>query len=236
MNGLDITQRILARLRGPSDAALPYQDVLETAGEVIAMKRLDLALSEQNSVAETSDWFTPSSGDFLLSDHGLDDVLMPIRLERRSVDSEQSIGVPVPLVNYQVLETSINGAASFYGYPMRLVFRDNDEYLSEQQYRLVYETDFTQALALSTTIQLPTFFKGMVAVECCAMLGTLVQDDTPEWKEFLKVQTPIWFGEIARWDEKWKNFVYKFKGKAQVPKVTFLQRRSLIPRTKYFKG
>lgn len=236
MNGLDITRRILDRLRAPSDTALPYSTVLETAGEVIAMKRLDLALSEQNSVAETSDWFTPSSGDFLLSDHGLDDVLMPIRLERRSVDSEQNYGANVPLVNYQVLETSINGAASFYGYPMRLVFRDNDEYLSEQQYRLVYETDFTQGQTLAGTIELPTYFKGMIAVECCAILGGLVQDDTPEWASFLKVQMPMWFGEIARWDEKWKEYVRKFKGKAQVPKVTFLQRRLGIPRTRYFKG
>ncbi len=55
MNGLDIVRRVFERLRKPSDTALPYQTALNTVREVIAMKKLDLAMSDQNSLAATSD-------------------------------------------------------------------------------------------------------------------------------------------------------------------------------------
>ena len=101
----------------PSQAALPYTSVLDIVAGVVARKKLDLALSPQNSTAVTSDWFTPSSTDFALEDEGFDSMLLPVRVERRAIGSELEMGENVPTVNYEVLNTSNVGAISFYGIP-----------------------------------------------------------------------------------------------------------------------
>lgn len=236
--GLDIVRRVYTRLRKPSQQALPYQTVLQTVGEIIARKKLDLALSTQNSLATTSDWFTPTSADFPLEEEGFDGILLPIRMERRSIDSDLETGVPVPIVNYEVLDTSTAGAVSFYGDPIRLVFRDTLDYISEQQYRIVYESDISDEEgnpALDSVIGLPAYFAGMVVLEACWELIDIVEDDTSEWMNFYKMVSNKWEAEITDRRDGWLRYVRMFKGRAQVPKRTFWGNRNEAARTRYFK-
>jgi hypothetical protein len=236
MDGLDIVRRVLTRLRRPSDRVLPYQVILDTVAEVIASKRLDLVLSDQNNVAVTSEWFTPSYQDFELSDMGIDNVMLPIRLERRSQDSEFETGEQVPIVSYEVLETSLNGAVAFYGSPLRISFRDTTEYVIEQQYRLIYEEDFTNNVALNQRVELPEYFAAMIGVEAAYLLIDLIEDTSPEFTAFMKSVTPKMEAEIVKWNFQWTKFANRFPGKAVVPKRTFLQSHAPRPRTRYFRG
>ncbi len=234
MNGVDIVQRVYERLRRPSDAVLPYQTVLNVVGETIASKKLDLALGDQNSLATTSEWFTPSYQDFELHDLGLDDVMLPIRLEKRAADSEFETGDQVPIVNYEVLETSINGAVSFYGSPLRIAFRDPTVHIIEQQYRLIYEADFSDTVALDFRVQLPNYFAAMIGAEAAYLLIDLIEDTSDEWMLFVKAMTPKLEAEIARQNVQWSKFANRFKGKAVIPKRTFLMNRMGRPRTRFF--
>jgi hypothetical protein len=239
MNGIEIARRVYERLRRPSDTALPWKTILRTLSEVVAGYKIDLALSEQNSLAITSDWFTPSSTDFPLEDLGLEGpVLFPVRVERKARDSELETGHEVPIVNYSVLNTSINGAISFYGDPMRIAFRDTAEYTAEQQYRIIYETDFTDNVTgdSGNPIALPEFFAGMLSAQVAFMLVDQVENDAPEWMNFVKMTTPKLVAELAQHQARWERYVQKFKGKAQVPKRTFFQNQYCGPRTRYFKG
>lgn len=236
MNGLDITRRVLERLRRPSETALPFKTILRTVGEVVSIKKLDLALSEQNSLAVTSDWFTPSSNDFEINEIGADNILLPVRMERRSIGSEYETGDEQPIVNFEVLNTSQVGAVSFYGSPLRIAFRDSIDYISEQEYRLIYETDFGDTTSLSGTIDLPSYFAAMIGAESAFQLVDLVEDESPEWQNFMKSVEPKWVAEITRWNDKWRDYVRKFKGKAEIPIRTFLQNRRCNVRTRYFRG
>lgn len=234
--GLDIVRRVYTRLRKPSQQALPYQTVLQTVSEVIARKKLDLALSSQNSLATTSEWFTPTAADFSLEELGLQDgVLLPIRVETRGMDSDIETGPPVPIVNYEVLNTSDVGAISFYGDPLRMVFRDTLEYISEQQYRLVYESDFGDDVSLESVVGLPAYFAGMVSLEACWELIDLVEDSSPEWAEFYKMVGKKWEAQIADKRDGWNQYVKMFKGRAQVPKRTFFDNRRTSVKTRYFR-
>lgn len=223
MNGLDIVREVYQNLRKPSDTALPYKTILSKTSGVIKKKKLDLALSEQNTLASTSEWFTPSSADFPLSDY-LENVLLPIRVEWRGIDSDLETGTEVPIVNYQVLNDSY-GAISFYGNPLRIVFRDNVDLVTDRQFRIIYESDFTDTVGLANTIKLPSYFQEMLVDEITYKTLPLVEDNSPEFASFLKLQLQILENSILEWRDKWKEYVRKFKGRANVPKRTFLDRK-----------
>jgi len=231
---LDIVQRVYSRLRKPSQQSLPYQRVVEKVRDAIARKRLDLALSEQNHVAEMSDWFVPSESNFPLQNLGLDAVL-PIRVEVRGGDSEYETGDNVPIVNYEVLDTSIVGAVSFYGDPIRMAFRDTVGHVSSRQYRLLYEPDFYEQVKLESVVGLPNYFGDMVVIEAAWGLLGEIEDTTKEWLDYRKFVFEQWKSEIVDYRVIWDKYVRLFKGRAQVPKRTFWQNQLPRVRTRYFK-
>jgi hypothetical protein len=228
MDGLDIVRRVYQRLRGPSQQALPYPRLLEIVRDVIARKKLDLALAQQNALGVTSEWFTPSATDFELDELGID-VLLPIRLETRAVGSEREIGDDVPLVNYEVLNTNTRGAASFYGDPLRLVFVDTTDYVTQQEYRIIYEEDFLDELGLTSIVGLPTFFKALVVLEAAYEALEIVEDDSPEWDAFSQRMERKWELQLVDKRQGWDDYVTQFKGRAQVPKRTFWDNRRRLP-------
>jgi hypothetical protein len=234
--GLDIVRRVYQRLRKPSQGALPHKQVLAAVQETIARKKLDLALSSQNSLGVMSDWFTPTSPDFDISDVGISGVMLPIRVETRAADSTWETGEDVPIVNYEALNTSEVGAVSFYGDPLRLAFRDTTDYITLQQYRLVYEPDFYGTTSLGGNIGLPGYFAGMVAAEAAWKLLLEVEDTSPEWMAFASMQEKRLLAEITDYRDVWDTYVKQFKGRAQVPKRTFWQNRRATVKTRYFRG
>lgn len=235
MNGLVIVRDVYRRLRMPSQQALPYQTVLAAVRESVARKKLDLALSPQINLGQMSAWFTPSATDFDLSDPGLE-VFLPTRIERRAVGSDWEIGEDVPIINYEVLDTSKVGAAAFYGDPMRIAFAHTLDYVTGQQYRLVYEEDFPPTFVLGQDAALPNYFQGAVAIEAAYELLTQVNDESPEWEKYLELSLKQWPALIADKREGWDKYVKMFRGRAQTPKRTFFDNRRPMFRTNYFKG
>lgn len=226
-NGLKIIQLSYENLRKPSDTALPYRTILNKISAVVKKRKLDLALSEQNSLGRVSDWFTPTESDFILSSFA-PNILFPIRVEWRGNDSTVGTGTEIPLVNYQVLNDSY-GAASFYGSPLRMVFRDEFATVQERQFRIAYETDFTDDIDTNQNIHLPEYFTDYVAAESSYLLMPLVEDNSVEFADFRKMQLNILQQDIADWGAKWRDFVRQFKGKSSVPKRTFLDRNYPYP-------
>jgi hypothetical protein len=162
-------------------------------------------------------------------------VLLPIRVEVRGIDSEFETGDPVPIVNYGVLDTSIVGAVSFYGDPMRISFRDSHAEVTNHQYRLVYESDFEDEVSLESIVGLPTFFGDVVVLESAYQLLLENDDTTPEWMNFKKEARMDWSTQIADKRIRWERYVRMFKGRAQVPKRTFFQNQRPRHRTRFFK-
>jgi hypothetical protein len=201
-----------------------FKTILHKAESVIKKRKLDLALSEQNSEGKVSTWFTPTSADFALSSYA-QNILFPIRIEWRGSDDISETGTEIPLVNYQVLNESY-GAASFYGSPLRMVFRDPLETVQMRQFRIAYETDFTDSVDTNQTVHLPEYFTDFVANETTILLLPLVEDNSPEWEIFYKRQMPVLENDYLDWAAKWKDFVRSFKGRSNVPKRTFLDRRN----------
>jgi hypothetical protein len=237
MNGLDIVQRVYRKLRRPSQQSLPYQSVVDKVREVISRKKLDLALSEQNNLARRSEWFVPSGSDFSLEELGLEGgVLLPIRVEVKGIDSEFETGDNVPVVDFGVLDTSIVGAVSFYGDPIRMSFRDQSEYVTSRQYRIVYESDFEDEVGLESIVGLPAFFGDMVVVEAAWDLLDEVEDNTTEWQAYAKSMNEKWKLQMIDKRAGWDRYVRMFKGRAQVPKRTFWQNQRGRYRTRYFRG
>lgn len=219
-DGLDIVRKIYISLRRPSDEALPYRIVLDKLSSVIGKYKLDLTLSEQNQLAKTSGWFSVNQTDFVIGTK-CPDILMPIRVERRGIDADSETGDDVPIVNFQVLDTSIVGAVSFYGSPMRMAFRENYDAVTGRQYRIVYETDFIDTVDLDVAIDLPEYFSDLLAGETALLLMPLIEDDTPQFDLFYKRQAPILSAEVLQWQNRWDVYRKKFKGKSKIPKVLF---------------
>lgn len=226
MIGLDIARRAYARLRRPSQQALPQKLVLDTVAEVVARRKVDLVMSIQNSEAITSPWFIPNDTDFPLSAIGLSNMLVPRDIEMRPRDSDDAMGVPIPIVNHEVLNTSVVGAAAFYGNPSRLVFSRDLDYLQENEFRIIYEPDAGLTMALGTSVGLPNAFRGYVSLEVAWRLLDQVEDTSPEWMQFMDLAMKMWPAQLVDEAEAWDKYVREFKGRAQVPKRTFFQNRS----------
>ena len=64
------------------------------------------------------------------------------------------------------------------------MFRDPLDYVTQQQYRIIYEDDFVNNMSLSTVIGLPAFFRSLVELEAAYEAIELVQDESPEWDKF----------------------------------------------------
>ncbi len=235
-NGLSIVQGVYAGLRKPAETALPYKTILRSVRDVVARKKFDLALSPHNSLGTMSEWFTPSSADFPIEELGFEGVMLPVRLESRSVGSALETGEEVPIVSYDVLNTSINGAVSFYGSPIRMSFRDPLEYLTGRQYRLLYESDFSDQLELTDQVALPSYVSKMIEVEAKYDLVDLVEDESPEWANFVQSVTGKWASQIEDWRSAWDRYVRSARGKHQTPKRTFWHSRGHASKTRYFRG
>lgn len=237
MNGLDIIRRVYARLRNPSQQALPWQTVRDAVRDAVALKRLDLALETHSSEGVVSDWFTAPSTDFLLSDVQLTGILLPTRLERRyAQDTTTLVGAEVPSVDYGIFSTAPAGRSSFYGDPLRLALNDSADYVAGQQYRLVYEPDFPSSFTTSTDAQMPNYFMGLVSLEAAYDVLDMVEDDSQEWMAFVDRMERKWPLEIVDRRRGWEQYARVFRGRAQVPKRTIWDNMRRPLRTRWFKG
>jgi hypothetical protein len=233
LNGLDIVRGVYRRLRRPSQTALPWPDVLSIVSEVVSRLKCDLAMSPQNLTSQTSEWFTPSSADFPLSDLGLS-VLLPVRLERRDIGSDFETGFNVPAVNYEVLDTSTVGGVSFYGEPMRIVFRDPLDTVINTEYRLIYESDTVGVTNLNSVTGLPQFFKSYAILLSAYEAMEIVVDDSEKWTKFVEMFRKSFELQIVAQEAKWRRYIREFRGgKSQVPKQTFLDNRRGRIRTRW---
>lgn len=215
-SGLTVVQRVLERLRKPSDRALPYQTVLRTVAEKMSQYKLDLSLSDQNGLLQQTRWFTPSKATY-----ALDDAVFPVKVEMRAVGSDGNTeGRDVPIVNYTYLNNS-PGAVSFYGTPTTIFFNDSIETISNYQYRVSYEGDFADDITLDTDITIPDFFVPMLVLESAYDLLDLVEDSSPEWMQFSDAVQKKWWIGILDHRERWQKYVKTFKGKSQILKKTF---------------
>lgn len=241
MNGLEIIQGIYARLRKPSDAMLPYQTVRQVLLGVVRKKRLDLSLGELNKEAVVSEWFTPPASDFELSsaDGSLENVLFPIRVERRAARPPiDNIAVrDVPIVNFQVL-SEYPEAVSFYGNPVRMAVNDRGGYLSLPgvEFRIVFEPDAFGQMGTDKAVALPAFFSDMVIEETAFKLLPMVEDGSEDWAVFVKNVTPTLAASITQWNDAWTKYVRNTQSRSSVPKRTFLRNRRCRGRLRTYEG
>jgi hypothetical protein len=140
----------------------------------------------------------------------------------------------VPTVNYEVLDTSTVGGVSFYGDPMRLVFRDPLDIVTSTEYRLVYESDSVGVANLNSVVGLPQFFRSYAILLSSYEAMEIVVDDSEKWIKFVEMFRPSFELQIAAQEQKWHRYCREFRGgKSQIPKRTFLQNRRGRIRTRW---
>jgi hypothetical protein len=119
---------------------------------------------------------------------------------------------------------------------MRMAFRDTVDYISEQEYRIVYEGDLEGQNALASVSGLPDYFTSLITLEAAYELREVVEDSTPEWADFMALTDKQWPLQIADKRQAWMRFVQMFKGRAQVPKRTFFDNHSVLPQERRFRS
>jgi len=231
VNGIDIVRGVYRRLRRPAQSDLAWQDVLAIVGEVVARMKYDLMMSPQGDTAKISDWFVPSSTDFALGDVGIQNCLLPTRVEKKGLDSEFETGADVPCVAVDVLDTSNVGAVAFYGSPLRMAFCDPFDYVTQMQYRVVFQTDTVDGISLSTVTGLPNFFQAKAILDAAYQAMEICEDQSAEWLSFVKMYRPDWGGEMKQKNQDWIRYVRKFRGKSQIPKTRFWDNRGVRAKT-----
>lgn len=222
------TYQILGR---PSQADLPYLDLLVLVKDVARGRILDLKLATRNHTMTAGSWVTPSAREMSTSGFvgGLENFI-PVKVEWRYT-SEASNDPPVMPRTVQVTTfehlgelwgkaTSTSEAyCAFYNAFADIAFSENSTELASRQYRIWYEdtADITLA-ALSDTVELPALFTTLCKYEAALTALNQIQNNTPEWtdqRERLRVDFTAQLGIWSQRFEQWRRNLWGVKKAAK---------------------
>jgi hypothetical protein len=234
----EIVSETYRLLRRPSQDALPYRDVLKTANDVIRGRLVDMKMAARNHTPEVGSWVVPSGRTMNAAGFtGGRSFVLPVSMEWR-YQSQDDAAVPqrVELVSYEMLNDLWRSSftevyAAFYrsnGQSM-VAFSDAADYVSDREYRLVYETLSDTVIDDTTTqIDLPDLFEPLCSVETAIKSLDYVHNDTEDWAMARERLRSSLTTDFLQWNERFKQWQNTLYGNKLVTKGGFRPRRGSI--------
>jgi hypothetical protein len=210
-----IVAGVYTLLRRPSEAKLPPADVRERLNDRFKRLVQEHGLSMKGSrtvVAPVT--VSPSDVDFRIDLENIPDYEV-LRLERgASYVGGETVWDEVAVVPFESWEQHFSGprlAATFYGGPetggVRVKLNATAEEMARWSWRLSYRLPLLIAMQSGDRPPLPSHFLPMAKLEGAIACAPLVNDQTPEWKGFLKTALPLYMTELQDWREQWTKYL-----------------------------
>jgi hypothetical protein len=178
------------KLGRPSQADMPYQDLLDIARDVIRENTLDLKLMARNHTNTAGGWVTPTDSDMTASGFtsGLDNIV-PVKMEWRPTGSDSTLlPLKAEIVSYEALGdlARISGQTyvAFYNGWQSIAFSETAETLAQREYRLIYEDmEDISALTTTSTAQIPAIFVTFCQDDVAFRALDYVENPSEAWAE-----------------------------------------------------
>lgn len=236
--GSDIISGALRLIGRPSQSDLPYQDVLDTARDVIRGRLIDLKLTNRNHTILKSNYYTPTAQeDVSASLFGIGASVtrfVPVKMEWRPKDAEENTKPrTVTLVSYEQLtdyyrktRSDSEVFASYYNGD-QFAFADTVQMLATREFRVVYEDmeDVDMDALADTVTDIPDIFVPLVQHEVAIQCLALVKNETETWMQrrdgYLKTLIPSY----EKWNDRFETWSMSLMGNKKVRKLGFRPRR-----------
>jgi hypothetical protein len=190
----DVIKGAYQLLGRPSQADLPYQDVIDHAKDVIRGRLLDLKLASRGHTNVIGDWVTPTDVDSMSTSTFVNSAtnFIPVRVEWRvKNDTDTQFPRKAEVVSwsaradlYRQSLTLSETYVSFTDNFQKIAFSETLETLSNREYRIVYETLADPTVEIGgTTAALPDLFITLCKYETAFVCLDQVENQSNEWAE-----------------------------------------------------
>jgi hypothetical protein len=212
--GSDVVTGAYQLLGRPSQADLPYEDVLEAARDCVRGRHVDLKLAQRDHTTTIGPWVTPSAREMSSSGFvgGLANFI-PVKVEWRYITESTASPLRQPrkaqVVSFESVaglhETSIGETyVAFYDGFENIAFSANTTELALRQYRVVYE-DMADVLATkASATYLPDIFVTLLKYETALLCLDQVRnpafgDERERLRGVFTQQFMIWNDRFNKW-------------------------------------
>lgn len=173
----DVVKPVLAFLGRPSQAALPYQDLIEVVSRKVSKRILDLLNSDRNYQAKVVP-LTPSSRDIALNRSGV-----VVRIESRPFGStSDDAWEDWTESDYGDWNTVLGRSGrhfATYGSPTRIAFSSD---VANQEFRALVESGDVTLTSLSDDTKLTDVLRPLLFTDTALEAGAMVHDSSAEWE------------------------------------------------------
>jgi hypothetical protein len=151
---------------------------------------------------ETFEIVRPSQNDQELNLPGFS---IPTRVEVRPYGQTDDDWFTVPIVNHD----GFLGfeAVAFYGSPPRMAFSPSSADVITREYRVWYETAPEVVNSMDSDISVADLFSDLLTDEATLYCIPLVENDTPEWLTWVKLQIALTGDRLIETRRQWKKWL-----------------------------
>lgn len=224
-----IVSRVYRLLGDPSQADLPYRDVLDVVQDVAGGRYLDLRMTGRDHASVIGAWVTPTDREMNAAAFaGGNPSFIPVRMEWLALGDDPAITAPRPVqlvglanLNDLFRTSQSDTYAAFYNGMESIAFSELPEILYQRQYRLTYEPTGAVSLEITGEANLPSEFVTLCAYETAFLCLDHVANESEKWidkRERLRVTLAT---ETARWDERFRKWQTGRFGNKVVQKVGY---------------
>lgn len=238
ITGTSIAQGIYEKLGRPSQADLPYSDVLNAARDVYRGRLFDMKLANRNHSLSLSSWYTPTATEGVnLTSFSIDSghtLIFPVKVEWRPINA-QSTYKPrkAEVVSFENISdygrralTDDETYVAFYNGNL-VAFSETTSVLANREYRIIYEnTEDVNFDQLADTItQIPELLAPLFYIEGALILLDQIRNDTPEWMDRRERLRENLTAQLMDWNERFRVWRGTLFGNKKVSKPGYRQAR-----------
>lgn len=234
ITGTDIVRGAYRLMGRPSQADLPYQDVIDNAHDVVNGFLLELKLSNRNHTAVIGSWVNPAAQtESIVRYTGDTDFIIPVKCEWRVLNGgDTQIPQKVEFCaveSIDELQQVPQEYVALYNNNTSIRFSAPLTILLTRQYRLIYEPFAPTVIdGLSDEItSLPDFFKTLCQYETAAISINQVQNITEDWTKRKEALLMTIMPMLVQWRERFERWKSSRYGNRKVRKNGFAVPRPL---------
>lgn len=231
----DIIIGAYRKLGRPSQADMPYADLISLSNEVYQGMLLDMKLSAREHTTDIGSWVTPTARNMATTSFTGGGEIIPTRVEWRIADDTTAIPMKAEIVAYDNINElamkarTVNETyVSFYDGFANILFSESLEVLETREYRIIYETlAYTAMTSKSDSLTIPALFSTYAIEEVSIRALDEVYNSTPEWAEKRERMRMSIAMSLVENKKRWSKYVTSLYGNKISHKLGFRTRRGI---------
>lgn len=228
----DIVKDAMRKMGRPSQADLPYQDVLDFTRDIVRERMLDYKLTTRGHTIETGSWTAPTEREMLSATFTGTDNFIPVKIEWRFSGTDD-ISYKSQVTSYENLDdlrresvSSLESWTAFYNGFSQIAFSYTLEELATREFRVIFESlDDISLTSLSHNAEMPAILLSLLSDEVALKGIEYVNNNTEEWINKRDRFRESLMMSLARNESRFERLKNSVFGNKKVSKIGYRPRR-----------